>query len=271
MTEFTKTKIHFALALLGTLFALHPFLERFADQGFLYLGYELKWLYAFVATAAALAACVYCFGLTLVSERSHSWLDRLGNDFYTLAVMIGPLFGGLYLASLLADLLGQSHLAWAAPAVALGLGVSWLVLSQVMALVLRRRLGNQDRSAKIGQFATQEATAVKHADEMSTHGHLDLCVMETWRAVEARLRRVLLGRGIVPRKTDAASLIAAAKRAGIVNASTLALLDELRRAWDVAVSNVPITKEVAQAAMHAGNRILASIAVDDHVNPPLAA
>ena len=38
MTEFTKLKISFALALMGTLFALHPFLDRFADWGFLYLG-----------------------------------------------------------------------------------------------------------------------------------------------------------------------------------------------------------------------------------------
>jgi hypothetical protein len=36
MTEFTKTKIHFVLALLASLFALHPFLARFEDSGFLY-------------------------------------------------------------------------------------------------------------------------------------------------------------------------------------------------------------------------------------------
>ena len=38
MTEFTKMKITFALALLGTLFALHPFLDRYPDRGFVYLG-----------------------------------------------------------------------------------------------------------------------------------------------------------------------------------------------------------------------------------------
>src|SRR5438132_13182821 len=38
---------------------------------------------------------------------------KLGNYSYGLAVMVLPFYGGLYLASLLAERLGQSHLAWA--------------------------------------------------------------------------------------------------------------------------------------------------------------
>src|SRR5437899_692025 len=139
MTEFTKTKIHFALALLGTLFALHPYLQKFADFGFMYLDVFLKVSYAFGLLAGLLAFCVYCYGLTLVSERPHSWLEKLGNYSYGLAVMVLPFYGGLYLASLLAEQLGQSHLAWAAPGAALAVGVGWFVLSQVFALFLRGR------------------------------------------------------------------------------------------------------------------------------------
>jgi hypothetical protein len=269
MTEFTKTKIHFALALLGSLFALHPFLERYQNLGFLYLGYELKWVYAYGATAAALALCVYCFGLTMLSERSHSWLERLGNDFYALAVMIGPLFGGIYLSSLLADLMGQSHLAWAAPAAALGMGIGWLILSQVVGLFLRRRLLKQDMGAKVKQLAEQELAAVNRSGELSASEHLDMSVMESWRAVEARIRRVLLARGIVPRKPSPDALIAAAKRAGIVNPQGLALLEELKQALAVAVSNEPITKAAAGAAQSAGRQILAQIAVGNAANPTL--
>ena len=36
MTEFTKTKMHFALGMIGTLFALHPIVERYPDLGFDY-------------------------------------------------------------------------------------------------------------------------------------------------------------------------------------------------------------------------------------------
>jgi hypothetical protein len=79
MTDFTKTKISFALALLGTLFALHPFVERHFEWSFNYLGYDLKLIYAFALTAGLLAITVYCYAMALVSERVHGFMERLGN------------------------------------------------------------------------------------------------------------------------------------------------------------------------------------------------
>jgi HEPN domain-containing protein len=263
MNEFTKTKMHFTLALLGGLFALHPFLEQFANDGFMYLGYFLKLSYAYVVFAGLLALCVYFYGLTLVSEKPHSWLERLGNYCYGLAIMSLPFYGGLYLASLLADWLGQSHLQWAAPSAAVGLGIGWFVLSQVFALFLRGRLGAQDRTAKIGQFARQEVKSLTDAQELFGHGHYDLSVMEAHRAVEARLRRVLLARGTVLPDGDSDALIKSAKRAGILNEQALTLLDELNRQWRIAVGTQPLTKEGAAAALSATRNILSTIPVPE--------
>jgi hypothetical protein len=167
MTDFTKTKTHFALALLATLFALHLFLDQFKSLGFFYLGYELKASYVYALIAGLLALSVYCYGLALISERPHGWLERLGNYFYALAVMVLPLYGGLYASSRLADWLGQSHWAWAAPTVAVGLGVAWLVLSQVFALLLRSRLGRQDRTQKIEQLAQQEMASLRRCSKIT--------------------------------------------------------------------------------------------------------
>jgi hypothetical protein len=263
MTEFTKTKIHFALALLGTLFALHPFLQRFENYGFMYLGYELQVSYAYVLIAGFLALCVYCYGLTLVTERPHSWLEKLGNYSYGLAVIVLPLYGALFLSSLLADRMGQSHLAWAAPTVAAGLGIAWLVLSQLLVWLLRRRLGAQDRSAKIEQLEKQEMASLLHAGEFLANEHWDLSVIESWRAVEARLRRVLLSRGRSMPKAGADALIHTAKRWSLVREPALGLLHELKHQWDIAISTEPITKEAAVAAQSAARHILATISLPD--------
>ena len=122
MTEFTKLKITFALALLGTLFALHPLLDRFADWGFLYLGYDLKVFYAYSLTSGLLSLCVYLYAVTLLNDRPHSWCERTGNSTYALAILVVPIYAGLYLSAKLAERVAVSHLAWAAPVVALGLG-----------------------------------------------------------------------------------------------------------------------------------------------------
>src|SRR5437763_12198832 len=100
MTEFTKTKITFALALLGVLFALHPVVDRYPDAGFLYPVYDfqpvlLKLVYAYYLVAGLLAFSVYSYALALLSERPSSWVERMGNYSYAVAVMVPPLFGGL--------------------------------------------------------------------------------------------------------------------------------------------------------------------------------
>jgi MFS family permease len=263
MTEFTKTKTHFALALLGTLFALHPFLSRFEEQGFKYLDYELKVFYAYALIAGLLALSVYCYGVALISERPHSWLEMLGNYSYALAIMVLPLFGGLYLSSLLADRLGESHWAWAAPAVALGLGIGWFVLSQLLAWLLRNRLGKQDQTSKIEQLAQQEIASLKRAQELLAEEHYDLSVIETWRALEARLRRVLLGRGVTLRKGTPDALLRAVKRYAILREPALTLLQEVERHWQVAISTEPLSKEAAQSALTASRQILSTIPLQD--------
>jgi hypothetical protein len=263
MTEFTKTKIHFALALLGTLFALHPYLQMFENDGFNYLGYQLKVAHAYVLLAGLLAFCVYCFGLTLVSERQHSWLEKLGNYSYGLAVMVLPFYGGLYLASLLAERLGQSHLAWAAPGVTLGLGVLWFLLSQLFAWRLRGRLGKQDVRTKLEQLATQEVAALGHAQELFASEHYDLSVMEAWKAVEARLRRALLSRKVALDRLSPDGAVHAAKRLAIIREPALGLLQELKRHWDIAVSNEPLTRQAAASALSAARHILSTISLPD--------
>jgi HEPN domain-containing protein len=263
MTDFTKTKISFALALLGTLFALHSFLDRFENVGFDYLGFDLKVFYVYALLAGLLAFTVYCYALSLVSERVHGLMERLGNLSYALAVIVLPLFGGLYLAHWLSERFEQSHLAWAAPGVALGVGLAWLVASQIAAWLFRGRLGQEDRTAKIRQWAEQEIASLNRAREMFESEHYDLSVIEAWRAIEARLRRALLARGIRTSADTPQALIDAAVRAKLVREPSLTLLQELRKQWNVAVSFEPLTRPAAESALNAARIILSTIALGD--------
>jgi hypothetical protein len=265
MTEFAKVKISFALALLGTLFALHPFVERFERLGFVYLGYELKVFHAYSLMAGLLALTVYCYALILWDERPHSWLERVGNSMYGLAVLILPLFAALYGSSLLADWLGHSDLAWAGPAVAAGLGIGWVVLSYLAARLIHRRLGDQDRRAKAEQLARQEVASVKHARELCGHEHYDLGIIEAWKALEARLQRLLLARGDA-RSSAGDVVFHRAARYGLLAGPTLELVEELRRHWRVAMSTDPISREDAHKALSAVRHLLAVLPADEGHN-----
>jgi hypothetical protein len=268
MTEFTKLKISYALALLGTLFALHPFLDRFADRGFLYLGYDLKIFYAYSLTAGLLSLCVYLYAVTLLNDRPHSWCERTGNSTYALAILVLPVYAGLFLSAKLADQVAVSHVAWAAPAVAFGLGVGWVALSQLVAWRIRRQLGEQDRASRIAQLAKQEVESLNQARELFDGGHYDLSVVEGWRALEARLRQVLLSRRIETRAGGPEMVIHVAIRKGILKEPTRGVVAELRRHWTVAVSTEPLTREAAVESLSAVRHVLSVIPVKEPVPVP---
>jgi HEPN domain-containing protein len=268
MTEFTKLKITFALALLGTLFALHPLLDRFADSGFVYLGYNLKVFYVYSLTSGLLSLCVYLYAVTLLNDRPHSWSEQTGNSTYALAILIVPIYVGLYLSALLAEQVAVSHVAWAAPAVALGLGVGWVGLSQIVAWRIRRRLGEQDRVSKMAQLATQEIESINRASELFESQHYDLSVVEAWRALEARLRQVLLNRGIVTDPANAQDVIHVAVKKGILKEPTLGVVAELKRHWMVAVSTEPLSRDAANESLSAVRHVLSTIPAKVHTAVP---
>ena len=261
MTDFGKIKISFALALLAMLFALHPFLDKVDNAGFDYLGVELKIVYAYMAMSGLLGLCVYCYAVALLSERPHSFLERLGNYAYALAVLIVPLYGGLYLSSVLADELDQTELAWAAPTVTLGLGVGWLVLSSVLAVVLRGRLGDRDRLAKIDELAKQEVAALHHARDLYAGDHYDLSVIEAWKAIVARLRRSLLAHRYVPKTDGADHLVELARRKHILSEPSYKMLKGLEQSLHVAMSSEPLPPDAAKQCLSAARHVLATIPV----------
>ena len=271
MTEFTKLKIGFALALLGTLFALHPLLDRVPNLGFVYLGYRLEVLQAYALTAGLLGLCVYLYAVTLLNDRPHSWFERTGNATYALAILVGPIYAGLYLSALLADRVALSHLAWAAPAVAIGLGAGWVILSQVIAWRIRSRLNERDRFSKMEQLARQEAESLAQARQLFGGDHYDLCVVEAWRALEARLRQALLSRRIMTRADDSQAVIRVATRKGLLREPTLSLVADLKRHWAVAVSTEPLSREVATAALGAVRYVLSVLPAREPVPVPTGA
>jgi hypothetical protein len=265
LTEFTKTKISFMLALLGMLFALHPVINPFLDTGYDYLGVHLKVFYAFALTACLLSLGVYFYGVALMTEHPHSWLERLGNWSYALAIIVPPLYGGLFISSMLAHRMDQSHLAWAAPTVAASLGVCWLVLGQFAAWLFRHQLGEQDRKAKIEQCAKQEMALLDRSRTMLASKHYDLSIIESAKAVEARLRRVLLiHKYSVGDRETLEHLARKSMRKGILCEPGIGLFADLERDLRIAMSSEPLSEETAVHALSGIRHLLAIIPLGKH-------
>jgi hypothetical protein len=271
MTEFTKTKIHFALALLGTLFAVHPYIREWEHNYFEYLGYKLEIFHAYGLTGGLLALAVYFYATSLLSERTSTRAERVGNYLYAIGILVFPLYGVLFLSSLFEIWLNESKLVaqWipaerlsgVGPIAAAAIGIFWLLLSQLLAWRLRNRLSDQDHTAKVKQLAEEEFNALNQAQEMARGNHYDLAVVQAWKALEARMRQVLLLRGVSLNNTDPQTMIAKAERAGILTGKSREQVEDLRRQWNIAVSTEPLTREAAEKALAAARDILSTIAL----------
>src|SRR5262249_62276182 len=120
---------------------------------------RLEVFHAYGLTAALLALAIYCYAMAMMSERPASRIERVGNYFYAISILIFPLFAGLYGSYLLegwldqsqlfADWLEKGHLAWVGPSIGLLLAVFLLELSHVLAWPLRGRLSGKGRGAEV--------------------------------------------------------------------------------------------------------------------------
>jgi hypothetical protein len=259
MADFIKTKLQAALALLGMLFALKPFIDDIQNVGFVVLDVRVSLLHALAGMAGLLAVSVHCFALDMLRARPFSLVERLGNTAFGLAILTLPTFGMGYgltqLGPWLATRFGLPQLEWAAPAVAAGLVAVWLLL----AILIRLRLGRQDRNHQFDALTETESAALKRAQEMFDQGHFDLSVIEVWRALEARLRRALLQRHIHGHYDDWNKLRDAAHAAGLLAKVPLTSLDELRRHWQTAVGVEPLPRDAAADALMTARTVLATI------------
>lgn len=259
MSDYIKTKLQAALALLGMLFALKPYIDAMQNVGFVVGEARVTLLHAVAGMAGLLAISIHCFALDMLRGRPFSIAEKLGNMTFGLAILALPMFFLGYalteLGEFVASYFGLEQLAWVPSAIAGGMVAGWLVL----AVLIRLKLGRQDRSHQFNALTETESSALKRAQEMFDQGHFDLSVIEVWRALEARLRRALLQRHIHGPYDDWNKLRDAAHEAGLLKKVPLSTLDDLRQSWQIAVGVEPLPRDTAAAALMAARTVLATI------------
>jgi hypothetical protein len=257
MADFIKTKLQAALALLGMVFALRPYITDIEKVGFVAFDVPVNLLHVLAGMAGLLAVSVHCFAFDMLRARPFSLVERLGNLSFGLAVLMLPAFGVSWGLTELAQHLATQYALphWVTPAAAGGLVVAWFAL----AVAIRVRLGRQDRKHQFEALHETESAALRRAREMFDHSHYDLAVIEVWRGLEARLRRSLLSRGVHGHWDDWGQLRHAARAAGLLAKVPLTTLDALRQLWEKAVSVEPVTCDEAAEALATTKSLLATI------------
>jgi len=264
MTEFTKAKIAFALALLAALFTVSPILKDIGTTGYLFLGIIVQVRYAYYVLAGLLAIAVYCYGVELISENVPPDAERAGNVAYALALLVPPLYVALFVVAQLGRIavwISESPIAPSIVQVLLG-AVAGFLLGAITSR-FAKTLAEKDKSSAVEQLSKREVSLISRAGEMYTLGHYDLAVLESFRVIETSIRKALRSKDISFGGRTHIQMLKAAEKAGIIDPELLGYIHKIRRVRHRAAYEAePISQEAAEDALALARKVVASLESD---------
>lgn len=271
MSNFAIAKIAFVIALLGTMFAVHPIIDDYAQAQIVSLfGTSLDVIQGYFAFVILLGVAVYCYAAAFTAPSAmQTVLQRLGNGAYVLALLV-PLFciillGSGALGTLLVGLFGSED---ARPIVSTLAALIGLILGAVVGRQATNILNTGDRESLAQRLTSEEASSVSRAAEMLRAGHYDLAVIDAFKAIESVLRRALLRRDIRVRSNRTYDVIKAAVENKVVPREMLGDINKVREARNKAAHEEgQIDKATAEDAVEKARQILGSVQEDPEEQP----
>lgn len=264
MTEFTKTKIVFALALLAALFTVSPVLGDIGTIGYLFLGVTIQVRYAYYVLAGLLAIAVYCYGIELISENLPPAAERVGNVAYALAFLVPPAYIALFVVAQLgkvAEWVSKSPVARNILQVLLGAIAGFFI--NAITSRFAKTLAEKDKSSVIEQLSNREVSLMARASEMYTLGHYDLAVLESFRVIETSIRKALRSKDISLRPRTMIEMLKVADQSGIIDPELRDHIQKIRIIRHKAYyEGEPISQEAAEHALALARKVVASLESD---------
>lgn len=261
MTDFTKEKIAFAVALLAVLFTLTPIIEPSKSAGFSVFGIFLSIWHVFYFLSAALGMSVYCYGLHFLVERQKRTFTFLGDVLYAIAVVAPVAYLFLYFGVLVSKAASYIlRLPAAKEFLSSGIGVIVGVLSSFLVRFVRESLARKERNAVATQLELEERTLLRRAEELLRLKHYDLVVVESYKAVEVAIRKALLRRGMETRIRPGMLWVDELQKSQLIDPKLLPALDSFRRFRNLAAHHIePVSEQIAVESLATANKIIAGL------------
>ena len=236
MSDFSKAKLIFALALVGVLFAIHPVVRDLGSAGFLFFGSVLQFRLIYYSMLGLLSCGIYFYAVDSITENPLGLSHRIGNYFYAMSLLFPPVFAIVALSIKVAEgivWISDSPLAGELSKLALTSIATGLAL--LIAKFASRQMNQRDHEESVDRLAFQSKGHLQRADELMEAGHYDLVALESYRCIESVLQRALLDGNISVSNSRANQLIPIAARVGIIPESVVGVFHELRIARNRAV------------------------------------
>ncbi|NQT25986.1 HEPN domain-containing protein [candidate division KSB1 bacterium] len=258
MNEIDKIRIGFALALLASLFALQPIIEQ-STIAYLLFGVKLTLKHLYICFSILLGFSVYFYSISLINDSTFfRFSKKVGNLTYSFALIVLPIYIGLYLISIITRLLlklFQNPLVGNILKYVLA-GILGMLISY-MYRFLYINFSKKDKSEKINQLIRQEETSIERAKILISKRYYDIAIVEVWKTIESAIQTMLFEIGYNKDIKNTIDLINIAKEKKLIAQNTLKPLDELRKLRNQSIhKNIEITSQQAKDAIELAERMI---------------
>lgn len=257
MSDFTKNKIAFVVALLATLFTITPALEAIGTWEYKIFGIALSVNALYYFTTACFAFAVYVYGVQFLTERNLRYAQFIGDLFYAVAMVAPPLFIVVYFVQTITDVLVKNPYTTAL----IGNIVSGILvaLSSNFVFDFIKSLQKREAASKSELSQREEAQILNRARKLFDDKFYDLCVTECFKAIEIAIRNRLAQLGVVNTRRPL-DLLREALQREILPQAIYANADYIRKQRnEIAHSNTQITQDTAEEVLVMTDQILAAI------------
>lgn len=261
MTDLSKIKVPFALALLAAMFAVTPIIQQHGGKFFQVFSYNVTLNLIYLVFCAALGCSVYFYAIGLLGEKPiFEWSNKIGHIAYALALVTPPFFSLLYIASVIAVQISEIMKApWFSKVLEFGSSALVAVLASIAANLIFNIFKDRDTKAKITQLEAQENYLLSRAKQLLNEGYYDLSVTESWKAIEIGLAKTLELVGI-RRPASIISTFEIAIKNKLMTKQQIEELSTIRKIRNEAVhSERKVTLSEAQEALAVADKALASL------------
>ena len=262
MTEFSKIKIPFVLALLAAMFSVTPLVQKFGTNSYPLFGLSISVDFVYLLFCGLLSSSVYFYGVGLISEgKFFEIMNKIGHMHYAIALVAPPLFILLYPVSLVSEyVVTAMKLPLFAKIIEYGSLSVLGVISSLISSIIVSAFTKRDKKAKVERLELEENQFLSRSKQLFNDGYYDLSVTESWKALEIGLLKMFEVIGHAPNQRTMQNLLDAAVKKNILSKSQMDELVSVRRARNSAVhAERKISKEEAQEAIELTEKVLAAL------------
>lgn len=269
MIGFDKAKVGFVLALLACMFAIHPVVDKFKAWGFDIFGFSLTIDMLYILFVLLLAFATYLYAVCFITQKPYTTILWLGNTFYAIALIVPPTYLVLFIcteaAEFTASWINQEPVKIVLQCV---LGAFASMCSALMVYGLHQLLSARDMNIAISQLEKEEESHILRAAEMQDVGHLYIVVLESFRAIQAALSKLLLNSSVCVHGWIPSAMASAAVKAGIISEEVFEMINKVLVARNRSVHEAQewLTQDTAKEVLDITRRVLAELEKANRIN-----